>query len=64
MKSQPLQKAKFLVREQCLLLNQRALINIRFRDFFGSPVSKKLPSNAEDAGLIPGQGRLRMPSGN
>ena len=30
-------------------------------DFAGGPVVKNLPANAEDTGLIPGQGGFHMP---
>ena len=34
------------------------------QDFSGSPMVKNPPANAEDMGLIPGQGRSHMPQSN
>ena len=41
-------------RQEVLLRPQK--LSIKIRDFPGGPVVKNLPSNAGDAGSIPGQG--------
>ena len=50
-----------------LYVNERVLffkIYELLGDFTGGPVVKNLPANAEDTGLIPGQGGFHMPRSN
>jgi len=50
-----------------LYVNERVLffkIYVLLGDFTGGPVVKNLPANAEDTGLIPGQGGFHMPRSN